>query len=527
MRIVGKIDLVLLGLLLLTACGGSETPEAPVANDTAEGEGDAPPPRWIVQATEMPRGLVSKTDGAAPGYVLFGQFSSALTYLVDIDGNVVHTWENGRAPGSEYLQDDGSIIRVARMDEPPNFRSGGVSGYLQKLSWDGEVLWEWQMGDEQRMLHHDIEVLPNGNILAIAWERKSAEEARAVGRRADVVPEQGVWPGMIAELEPTLPEGANVVWEWHMWDHLIQDVDESLPNYGDPAAHPHRIDINGDSTAPEIDEEELAQLKALGYVSDDTTTEDLSSDMLHINAVNYNAELNQIALSTPRYSEIWILDHSTTSAEAAGSTGGRWGRGGDLLYRWGNASTYGRHENTPRQLFQQHDVRWIPAGFPGAGNLTIFNNNVPGPDERTHSAVIEIAPPVDAGGAYVVPESGPFGPSELVWSYESPEPASFASGFISGAHRLPNGNTFICEGDDGRFFEVTPEGAIVWEYWSVYSGNVKNADGTDPHPVYEFDYAAFRAMRILPEHPGLAGRELAPLDPQPPPVEREKEAESE
>jgi len=155
-----------------------------------------------------------------------------------------------------------------------------------------------------------------------------------------VLPEQGIWPRIIAEIEATPPEGGNVVWEWHLWDHLFQNVDEELPNYGDPKANPHRIDINGDSpTEMLMDAETLEQLKALGYVSDNTTQEDLTSDLMHINSVAYNAELDQIVLSTPRFSKIWIIDHSTTTAEAKGSTGGRWRRSGNLLYRWGNPST--------------------------------------------------------------------------------------------------------------------------------------------------------------------------------------------
>ena len=88
------------------------------------------------------------------------------------------------------------------------------------------------------MTHHDVEILPNGNILTIAWERKTDDEARRAGRRPELVPEQGIWPGMVAELQPTPPEGAKIVWEWHMWDHLLQNRDESLPTTGTPPLIP-------------------------------------------------------------------------------------------------------------------------------------------------------------------------------------------------------------------------------------------------------------------------------------------------
>ena len=319
---------------------------------------------------------------------------------------------------------------------------------------------------------------------------------------------------MIIEIEPQRPSGGRVVWEWRAWDHLVQNLDDTLPNYGDPSAHPGRIDINATGAPPEISSEELEQLKALGYVPPDAEPEDLGSDMFHTNAIDYNAELDQIALSTPHYHEIWIIDHSTTTAEAAGSTGGRWGRGGDLLFRWGNPAMYGRGSVDDQQLFGQHDVRWIPAGFPGAGNLTIFNNDVPA-DDGNYSRVMEIDAPMGVSG-YDLSDGQPFEPAEPVWAYSAAAGTPFYSPFISGATRLTNGNTLICSGAPGRFFEVTAAGRIVWDYRDAHSGDVRMPDGSTPHPVGEFTYAVFRITRISAEDPALAGKTLQPLDPQPP-----------
>ncbi len=199
-------------------------------------------------------------------------------------------------------------------------------GYLEPVSWDGEMLWEWRMGDEQRVLHHDLEVLPNGNILTIGWEQKSREEALAAGRRPDLIPEQGLWSEWLVEIEPIPPDDARIVWEWHVWDHLVQDFDPDAANYGDPADSPYRLDVNADSGGPVIDEEELEQLKALGYIPDNATEEDVQSDFLHMNAVDYHPGLDQIAGSVPELGEIWIIDHSTTTEEARSSEGGRQGR---------------------------------------------------------------------------------------------------------------------------------------------------------------------------------------------------------
>ena len=502
------LGLALLGICItLPGCGSSTSTEE---SGSGEEAADA--------AVEVPRGLRVNNAGATPGYVLFPPLLSGTTYLIDQDGQVVHTWESDYAPsGSVYFRENGNLIRTAREPVVEIFKGGGQGGRIQEFTWDGELVWEFVHASADHLLHHDIEPLPNGNFLVISWEKKTVEEARQAGRRPELLPEAGLWPDMILEIEPTRPEGARVVWEWHMWDHLIQDHDPKAENYGDPAERPWRININGDGKLQEIDPAELERLKALGYVPDDADAEDLNSDLLHTNAVAYNAELDQIVVSTHHFNEIWIIDHSTTTQQAAGSSGGRGGRGGDLLYRWGNPRTYGRGAETDQKLFGQHDVRWVRDGLPGAGHLTVFNNALEGP-EGNYSAIFEIATPLTSQGRYELTESGAFGPSEPVWSYTAPDKVSFSSGFISGAERLANGNTLICSGAHGRFLEVTPDGEIVWEYWTLYSGNIQTPDGSTPHPVGNNTYAVFRATKIPPDHPGLSGRDLKPLDPQPAPV---------
>ncbi|MEM7349636.1 MAG: aryl-sulfate sulfotransferase, partial [Acidobacteriota bacterium] len=333
------------------------------------------------------------------------------------------------------------------------------------------------------------------------------------GRSPDKVPTAGLWPDMVIEIEPQRPDGGRIVWEWHAWDHLVQSINPRLSNYGDPADFPGRIDINGD-LEEETTAEELEQLQALGYVSAETNEEDLRSDLFHSNGIDYNAELDQIVLSVRRYSEFWIIDHSTTTEEAASSSGGRWGRGGEILYRWGNPAAYGRGDDEAQSLFYQHDARWIPDGYPGAGNLTVFSNEM-GDQEGPYSAVYELALPMADDGSYLLPPEEPYGPQEPVWSYRGTAEHFFFAPFISGAERQPNGNTLICSGPQGRFFEVTPEGEIVWEFWDPRQGEVRLPDGSPPHPVDEFTHAVFRASRIPPDHPAFAGRDLQPLDPQP------------
>ena len=497
-----------LTILAVGGCTGSTPEDAEESSAVAEAAEEA-------SVAELPRGLVTREEGVSAGFLMFTPLLSDTTYLMDNEGQIVHLWKSEFAPsGGVYLLDSGNIIRGARIPDVEVFQGGGQGGRIQEITWDGEVVWEFDFASDQHLLHHDIEILPNGNILAIAWEAKTADQVVAVGGNPATTPPSGRWPDMIIEIEPQRPSGGRVVWEWRAWDHLVQNLDDTLPSYGDPSAHPGRIDINATGAPPEISSEELEQLKALGYVPPDAEPEDLGSDMFHTNAIDYNAELDQIALSTPRYHEIWIIDHSTTTAEAAGSTGGRWGRGGDLLFRWGNPAMYGRGSVDDQQLFGQHDVRWIPDGFPGAGNLMIFNNDVPAEDGN-YSRVVEIDTPMGASG-YDLSEGEPFEPAEPVWAYSAAAATPFYSPFISGATRLANGNTLICSGAPGRFFEVTADGRIVWDYRDAHSGDVRMPDGSTPHPVGEFTYAVFRITRISADDPALAGKTLQPLDPQPP-----------
>jgi hypothetical protein len=202
------------------------------------------------------------------------------------------------------------------------------------------------------------------------------------------------------------------------------------------------------------------------------------------------------------FSEIWVIDHSTTTEEAAGHSGGRYGRGGDILYRWGNPAAYGHGGTGRRKLYFQHNAYWIGDSLSGAGHILLFNNGGPA---RPWSTVDEIATPVDSAGFYALRADTTFGPDAPVWTYGDTN--EFYATVISGAQRLPNGNTLVCLGPDGRFFEVTADSQRVWEYVSPVC---------DTGPMFQYEsippYAnqAFRALRYAPDYPGFAGRNLVP-----------------
>jgi hypothetical protein len=364
------------------------------------------------------------------GETLVSPMSIHNTYLVDLDLNVVKTWHCSDVPAFvAYLLDDGSIVRPCR-DPGGDFMGGGAGGRIQRYDADDQLIWDYYFSTPDYQQHHDVEPMPNGNLLVIAWERKSREEAIEAGRQ-NVWGE--MWPTMIAEIEPVGATGGNIVWEWHAWDHLIQDADPSKQNYGVVGDHPELIDIN------------------LGGVA--------TGDWIHANAIDYNPQLDQIVISSHFLHEIYVIDHSTTTAEAAGHSGGNAGMGGDILYRWGRPENY--RAGGERVIYVVHGVNWVEEGYPGAGNILLFNNGDRPGFSNDYSSVEEITPPLD-GYTYYREPGAPFGPQEPTWIYV--EPASFYANHLSGAYRLANGNTLITEGTSGHIFEVTAAGDVVWDY---------------------------------------------------------------
>ena len=427
-------------------------------------------------------GLFLNEQGSFDGYTLFSPLGFETTYLIDNDGQVVHSWDSQYRPGlNAYLLENGNLLRAARLDSNPSFPDGnGAGGRVEEFAWDGTLLWEFEYSTTDYLLHHDIEPLPNGNVLMFAWERKTAAESIAAGRDPSELVHNQLWPEFIIEVEPTGASGGTIVWEWHAWDHLIQDFDPAQANYATSADDPALLDINYGLSI---------------------------SDWHHANSIDYNEQFDQIMLSVRHFDEIWVIDHSTTTAQAASHSGGNSGKGGDILYRWGNPQAYGAGDASDQMFFGQHDAQWIASGLPGAGNMLVFNNG----ESRAggdFSSVDEVVLPVDGFGNYSLTPGQAYEPSAPAWTYVAPNPTDFYSQFISGAQRLPNGNTLIDDGMHGVFFEVTSAEETVWKYLNPVTGAGPLTQGD---PVVYPENAVFRALRYAPDYPGLQGRDLTPM----------------
>ena len=396
--------------------------------------------------------IFSQPDSPLQGYTLFSPGGPTqnpgdpfYTFLLNTEGETEHIWENECGPASmPYLFPDSSILRPCRVPEPTMI-NGGVGGRLQHITWDGTVLWDFVLSNEIYQHHHDIQPLSNGNVLLIAWEKKTAEEAYAMGRLEINNPLNEFWADAIFEVQPDGLNGGIVVWEWHVWDHLIQDTDPELPNYGVIAEHPELININYTTVGSD------------GGGGGGQP----HGDWMHLNAVDYNEELDQIIFSSPRMNEFYIIDHSTTTEEAADHTGGNSGKGGDFLYRWGNSRVYNRGTQEDQQIFVIHGVNWVRQGLPGYGNILYYVNGN-NSSQGQFSSVEELSPPLNNEGLYDIIPDQAFGPESPVWIFDDNQ--GFHSQMQSGVFRLQNGNTLVTVAQHRRIFEVNLDGDILWDY---------------------------------------------------------------
>ena len=283
---------------------------------------------------------------------------------------------------------------------------------------NGDITWEYELNTNNEILHHDAERLPNGNILLIIWERIDTLSLEQLGGdyTSDIFTEK------IIEINPSTND---IVWQWRSIEHTIQDFNSNATNFGDISQNPNRIDINYNSN-----------------LSD--------GDIMHSNGFDYDVEKDVIYLSINFYNEVWVIDHSTSTQEAAGTSGGNYNKGGDLVYRFGNPLTYNNTEGDV--LFDRnHFPNILENNELGAGNILIYVNG----NSIAQSTVYELDIPSDFS---LLPNTN--NEPSIIWSFTD---ENLFSNKISGAVRLKNGNTLICEGDFG-YWEVTTNGEVVWKY---------------------------------------------------------------
>jgi hypothetical protein len=463
---------------------------------------------YAYEALQGPTELLywDKTN-AYPGYTWFGVRGT--TYLVNMEGRVAHTWPIGTNP---HLLTNGNVLD-ASTDDP-----SGFAGF-KEVDWNGSKVWSYIETRTNYVPHHDFLRIFNPKLnayttLYVANKTVSSNQCIAAGCN----PAYGrnytnAQMDTIVEVDLS----GNIVWEWWFYDHLIQDYDATKSNYVGTGMsisnYPGRLNAN----IPGMP---------------------VQKDWLHCNGLDYNQALDQIAINSVR-GEFYVIDHGNTfiAGSPSNSIALAASPAGDFLYRFGDPARYNQGsppsiltnwtESTTgnKQIGGSHHISWIPAGYPGAGHFTVFNNAQNLFEHTQDSYAFEINPYLNAltndTGAYVNPPDAGYNTwippvantglnpktmsKQIVWSYSPKASHGMTSHIGSSVQRLPNGNTLSCSDTEGHIIEVTSAGDAVWEYINPVTSDGILKFKRDNWPMYD---SIFRAFRIGTNDPALTGHTL-------------------
>jgi hypothetical protein len=499
-----------------------------------------------------------KPDKSYNGYFMPANTGGFTAYLMDLWGNVVHSWDV--KGGASILHPDGTVWSI---------------GVIQ--DWDGNVLWDFVPTRDAPshatfVMHHDANRIWNNKLkqwtMLINCNRAMTQaEAVAMGMDPGVTYGSRI-NGIDFVIEVNMAK--QIVWEWHPWEHGCQSKNSAWQNYvSNVKDAPGRLDVNWltDNQQPK-------------------GTAGTMSDWFHVNSIDYNEDLDHVVINQKHWSQVIVVDHGKTfvsTTDFSANIAKAAGPDGDIIYRWGAPASYNAGESPgflyegDNQMYGSHDIQWIrpyhwerphlatdtwpdPAAYPygytkasaalpGYGDFLIFDNGCYNPT-RTGSRVREWNGRIDASGGmvpagqYVWPHVAGYNrgkpitgnyqrkySNQLIWNYQSSGMQSFYSSHISGCQRLPNGNTSINSGNQGLMFEVTPGTCtwstsgtwnctgqeVVWEYMYPGVGAQIKYVGSDSNNVWQTDDSKYRGTpsiyrhyRYGADHPAFIGRDLTP-----------------
>jgi hypothetical protein len=359
------------------------------------------------------------------GLTYYSNMGTTSGYLMDTSSVNVKTYTfTGGTSYSTHFMPGGNFFRSVQVPGNP-LTGGGMSGRMQKLDYNGNILWDYSYYSSTYSTHHDHCVLPNGNVLVICYDVRNSTDLANAGCTSTLT---SIRSEKIMEWQPVGTNSVNVVWEWKLWDHTVQNLNSSLSNYQPSIVdHPELMNINYKTT----------------------------NDWWHMNGIDYNPLLDQIAISSHNMNEWYIIDHSTSTAEAASHSGGVAGKGGDFLYRWGNPLAY-QAVSSPSILNVTHDAHWIPEGCPNAGSLSGINNKgVISPSNKT---TVDVAPVPRVNYNYTLTPGSAFTPS----MYSTRHTSTGYTSNMGSVDEFPNGNKMICLATAGTIYEIDAAGNTLW-----------------------------------------------------------------
>jgi hypothetical protein len=408
---------------------------------------------------------IYKPELAWNGYTVLSPLASNAALVIDMNGNIVKRWDGyvNSAGGPVRVLPGGGVMAAAGA-RPPHQESLE----LVQRDFDGQVVWRFDRNEQietrdgktvwSARQHHD-------------WQREdfpagyySPEAMPGEGSRTLILTHTNHMNPNVADVmleDDRLIEvswDGKIVWEWRASDH----IDE----------------LGFAADARDVIRRAVGFSKARG-----------SFDWLHVNSATYLGPNQWFDGGDARFAPNHVIISSRQASLLAII-----GRDGKIVWQLGPDFRKSEELRKIGQIIGQHHAHFIPKGLPGAGNVLVFDNG----GASGYGFDTPIAP--DGTGALAratsrVLEINPV-TLDLVWSYAA---AGFFSTNISGAQRLPNGNTLITAGAPGRMFEVTRDGDIVWEYM---------------YPVFNPRNAVYRAYRLPYEWiPQLERPEERPVAP--------------
>jgi len=371
------------------------------------------------------------------GYTLITPSNSHKSYLINNCGEVINEWESpNMSETATYLTKEGNLIKTCISEKPTGLQFYGQGGLIQMWSWDDELLWSHDFNSDTETTNHDIALMPNGNILVLFSRLVRKDKTKELGRIHDLP----IYATVVKEVKMVGTSEAEVIWEWDVTDHLIQDAHADKENYGVIKENPDRVNINYEGKDP----------RGKRYAQN-------PADIFHANGIDYNVELDQILITLRNFSEVWVIDHSTTTAEAKGSSGGRSEKGGRLLYRYGNPEAYNAGDKSNQVLHTPHAGRWKSNEANDQNEILVFNNcyNRSVIGDYGYSEVLNVS---------FASRGSADREGKIIWEYGGTQEDLFGSKVMSNAEILPNGNVLINTTQGSLIQEITPEKEKVWDY---------------------------------------------------------------
>jgi hypothetical protein len=333
---------------------------------------------------------------------------------------------------------------------------GGMPAQAYLIDMRGHIcrVWSHELGIQYANL------LPNGHLLCRATSLPEVQGVRGLNGQSPCVFELDLEGRVVWEYRDDwlhhdhhrLGNGNTLLLAWRrVPKDITARVEGGVATPDDPEEMLGDVILEVDSRGEVV--REWRSWEHLDPVADAICPIDHRLEWTHANSINVTPEGHWL-VSLRRINTVAAIDPES----------------GGFVWKWGAGV-----------IAHQHDAQILPNG-----HLMLFDNGVHRYGEAEFSRVLEVDLDSD----------------EVVWRYQSNPPFHFYSFMAGSAERQPNGNTLICDAAVGRYFEVRPNGEIVWEYVNPFFVHNPRLGGDIN--------ITFKVHRYGAAHPALTSFDLDP-----------------